>query len=131
MNRFKVKGGVSAPARARAAVGEALDGKLEPRLVHSARLLVTELVTNCVIHGGAAEDSVITVTTYLNRDAVRGEVCSEAPGFEPPREEPDITTPGGLGLHLVDRLAVSWGIKSNHHTCVWFRLEQDREGAAA
>jgi hypothetical protein len=51
---------------------------------------------------------------------VSGEVCGPGATFDWERHEPDLTTPGGLGLVLVDTLSERWGIRRNGETCVWF-----------
>jgi hypothetical protein len=36
---------------------------------------------------------------------------------------PDLTGGGGLGLHIVERLASRWGVRDGARTVVWFELD--------
>jgi anti-sigma regulatory factor (Ser/Thr protein kinase) len=103
-------------------LAESFDARLYPPVIDDLRLLVSELVTNCVLHGGATDARAITVRTAVRDDAIRTEVCHAGPSFAPPVEEPDIYSPGGLGLFLVEQMSAAWGIAEGRETCVWFEL---------
>ena len=120
--QFRIAGGPRAPLSARTKLTESLDPRLESPVVDDLRLLVSELVTNCVLHGGAGESAEITVLTRLRNGALHTEVCHDGPAFVPPEDDPDLGSPGGLGLFLVDQMASSWGIAERCETCVWFEL---------
>ncbi|WP_043271047.1 ATP-binding protein [Streptomyces sp. CT34] len=82
-----------------------------------ATLLVSELVTNALVHadGGAVVTARVT-------DRLRVEVRDFAAGRPEPRAG---TTDGtsGRGLMLVRSLADAWGIRSEGAgKCVWFEL---------
>ena len=83
-------------------------------------LIVSELVTNSVIHGDAESDRDLALRITCEDANVSGEVCGPGAGFEWEQHEPDLATPGGLGLMLVDNLTERWGIRRNGCTCVWF-----------
>lgn len=82
-------------------------------------LLVSEVVTNAVVHGDSRELDVIASVT---ENTVRVEVCDDGDGFVPrPRAlAPDEV--GGWGLFLVEQLASSWGVSFSGRTTVWFEL---------
>ena len=122
MTEFQIVGGPRAPESARAKLSESLEERLQPPVVNDLRLLVSELVTNCVLHGGASDSGEITVRTKVRPDCVRTEVCHDGPLFVPPDEDPDLGTPGGLGLFLVEQMSEAWGIAEGCQTCVWFEL---------
>jgi anti-sigma regulatory factor (Ser/Thr protein kinase) len=122
VTEFQVAGGPRAPLSARAKISAALDARLDEPVVDNMRLLVSELVTNCVLHGGVGVTREITVRASVTDDAVVTEVCHEGPSFVPPAHEPDIESPGGLGLFLVEQMSAAWGIEENARTCVWFKL---------
>lgn len=122
MTEFQITGGPRAPESARAKLSESFDSSLDPPVVDDLRLLVSELVTNCVLHGGAQGDRAITVRTAIGPSAVRTEVCHDGPAFEAPEHEPDLESPGGLGLFLVEQMSAAWGIAEGRETCVWFEL---------
>ena len=119
---FQVYGGATAPSAARELLVETIGTSVEGELVDRARLLVSELVTNAVIHGGAGPDDPITVIASLEEDGVRTEIRHRGPQFTPPVEEPDLDSPGGLGLFLVEQIADEWGIDESDEITVWFRL---------
>jgi anti-sigma regulatory factor (Ser/Thr protein kinase) len=89
-------------------------------------LIVSELVTNSVVHGDTAPEGELALRINSDTDGVRGEVCGPGPTFEWEQHEPNLTTPGGLGLMLVDNLAESWGITRNGDTCVWFECLSEK-----
>jgi anti-sigma regulatory factor (Ser/Thr protein kinase) len=120
--QFRIAGGPHAPLSARTKLAESLEARLDRPVIDDLRLLVSELVTNCVLHGGAGDSAEITVRTRLRDGSLHTEVCHDGPVFVPPEEDPDLGSPGGLGLFLVDQMASSWGIAERCQTCVWFEL---------
>lgn len=122
VNEFRIAGGPQAPLSARECVSETFATQLDKPVVDNMRLLVSELVTNCVLHGGADTAAEITVRAAVHHDRVRTEVCHDSPAFEPPVGKPDLDSPGGLGLFLVEQMSSAWGIHDNSENCVWFEL---------
>jgi anti-sigma regulatory factor (Ser/Thr protein kinase) len=113
-----------APSRARRALRSELESVLEADLLERATLLVSELVTNSVRHGGLRPDQEIEVTVRASAQHLRVEVVEPGQGFEvvaapdPRRDMPA----GGWGLYLVDRLSSAWGVERNGVTKVWFEM---------
>jgi serine/threonine-protein kinase RsbW len=101
------------------AVGPELsdDGQLE-----TLRLLVSELVTNAVRHGG--HDEPVEIHAMWNSE-VRVEVVDHGNGFSPAPRAGELDEPGGLGLFLVGRLADRWGVETDSATRVWFVLRRE------
>lgn len=99
----------------RLVVGDALP----PARLQDALLLVSEAVTNAVVHGsGTAALSVQTAGAV-----VRVEVHDDAPG-RPLRREADTGSPGGRGLLLLDEVADRWGVVEGRvGKTVWFELD--------
>lgn len=87
----------------------------------TAKLLVSELVTNALLHG----EGTITLRAHLDDDRLLVEVMDEGPGFERPVRDADFEMNGGLGLGLVDSESSRWGVDEGV-THVWFEL--DRSG---
>jgi two-component sensor histidine kinase len=109
--------GPAAPAAARRLVGDiSLDENARAKL----ELIVSELVTNSVVHAGEAARAELSVRLRRERERVRGEVCGNGPEFDWAPHDPDLEEPGGLGLMIVDQLSERWGIQTNSHVCVWF-----------
>ena len=113
--------GPEAAAEARRAIGK-LRADLDPPLMETLRLLVTELVTNSVRH--TAADSV-TLRVAVGKAAVLTEVADTGPGFDPACVEQAGDDNTGWGLFLVERLASSWGVKHEGPSKrVWFELRR-------
>ena len=118
--RWVLPSGTIAAFHARRHIDDACRG-LPPDTIDRARLLVTELVSNAVLHAGGA------VLLVVARDGagLRVEVCDESPHLPVVRPDPSIDEHGN-GLMLVDVLAASWGTDPRDDThpgkCVWFTL---------
>ena len=105
------------PAHARALVRKL---KLDESTRNTVELVVSELVTNAVVHGDGGQGAPLLVALQREGACVRGRVCSRGEGFEWDPHEPDLYEPGGLGLQLVDTITSDWGIERNGCSCVWF-----------
>jgi anti-sigma regulatory factor (Ser/Thr protein kinase) len=114
---------VRAPGAARIVVERCLGGRVEPAALESAKLLVSELVTNSVRHsGGSAADSV-TVRVRLTPSRLGLEVEDHGSGLISPKA-PDPETGAGLGLNLVRTLSERWGVErvADGRTRVWAQI---------
>ena len=129
---FSVDGGPPAAATARAELGERLGPKLDPELVEVAQLLLSELVTNCVVHGAATHPGAwIDISSSLFPQAIWIEVSDGGPTF---RYRPRPAAPDGLsgrGLWLVEQLSSHWGISDREPASVWFELARTARGETA
>ena len=123
--RLELGGGVDAGRTARRALAGFLGG-VESPLYEDARLLVTELVTNCVRHAGIGPDDRLELLVSVSRDTLRVEVRDSGPGFEPQPRAPHNASDSGWGLVLVDRLADRWGVVREASTRVWFEIDRPR-----
>jgi anti-sigma regulatory factor (Ser/Thr protein kinase) len=124
----EVPGGLHAGARARRLVHRELAGKLPAEALADVSLLVTELIANGVWHGGAGEGTTLRVSVSGDDAAVRVEVENpdEIAG-DPVQRRPDLDGGGGLGLHIVERVASRWGVRRAPRVAVWFELDRDRQ----
>lgn len=107
-------------AEARAQVLHALTPELDAERLETVRLLISELVTNAVRHGGRGEP--VELHARWN-SCVRVEVVDRGTGFQPTPRSAPLDEPGGFGLFLVGTLADRWGVTTDHCTTVWFELE--------
>jgi anti-sigma regulatory factor (Ser/Thr protein kinase) len=108
-----------APARARRAVREAAGNAVSADDRWRAELIVTELVTNAVLHGPGGPVSLALET---GGSGVRGQVADPGPGIRnPQRRRPGRLGEGGRGLFLVDALSDGWGF-SDDQSRVWFEV---------
>lgn len=114
----KLRQSRTAPRVARAQLAD-FDHGLPSRRLCDAELLLTELVSNAVKYGGDGHIEVI-----LERDCgrFRGEVVDQGNGFTAMLGgHPDVGTPGGWGLRLVQKLSDRWGAHAGS-THVWFEF---------
>ncbi|MDX6198805.1 MAG: hypothetical protein QOJ79_1956 [Actinomycetota bacterium] len=115
-------------AAARRALEQVLGEAEFAGLLDEALLLVTELVTNAVVHAGTE----IELRIETSPDGVHVEVIDRSPGSLPViRPAPAETREGGRGVFLLDAVATEWGTR--HFAggkSVWFRLGPAKERAA-
>ena len=111
---------VSSVRSARTLVLEAL-GDDGDDLLFALELLVSEVVSNALVHASSAP----RIEAQLGPDTVRVAVYDDDPTL-PARRLPDVERPGGRGLHLLDRLATRWGAESvdDGGKVVWFELDR-------
>ena len=120
---LSLPGGSEAPRAARHALAAALDGRVGQRVEGDALIVLSELVTNAIRHGGAQDASdAVAVHAALRDSALRLEVTDPGPGFEPGGHGP--RPDGGYGLHLLDRLATRWGVTGGEPVTVWVELDR-------
>lgn len=118
----------TAPGRARAELRELLRGRLSDSDAAAAVLLVSELVTNAVIHARETEGQPIGLHNTVYADRLRVEVSDGGPGFEIEQLPPRPHATGGHGLLVVDGLASRWGTNrfrdgGRERFSVWFELD--------
>jgi anti-sigma regulatory factor (Ser/Thr protein kinase) len=118
---LRLSGGPEAAARARRALTK-LRADIDPPLMETLRLLVTELVSNSVRHARA---ETVVLKVLVARTVVLTEVSDEGPGFDPAHTGTPGTDDAGWGLFLVERLADRWGVhQGSDATKVWFELRR-------
>lgn len=109
----------AAPALARRTLARWFGEDVDRDQLRTAELLVSELVTNAVMHGRGN----ITLRAHVDEDRLLVEVIDEGGGFERTLRQDDFDSVGGRGLAIVDAEASRWGIHEGT-THVWFELEQ-------
>ncbi|AQW49942.1 SpoIIE family protein phosphatase [Streptomyces violaceusniger] len=159
VSRTTLPGSVRAPGAARTFVRTALTGRsaaeafepvaLDERSIDDAVLLVSELVTNAVLHAGTRVEVVCRLQpgdVTADEGDTMGQPDETPSPTDPPRRpgivvevvdlHPASTVYGGpqtqrrgrgRGLQLIGALAESWGV-TYHRTrkAVWFRLDAER-----
>ncbi|MEA2248227.1 MAG: hypothetical protein QOH46_2756 [Solirubrobacteraceae bacterium] len=101
---------VQAPSAARFLVADFLGSRLPARMVETAQLVISELVSNSLRHNAAPQDQALVVRVAPERGTWRLEV--EDPGrggvLAP---DPDRAAAGRLGMNLVQSLTECWGVE--------------------
>jgi len=120
--RSELRGGRAAPARARALVTDSFAGRLPPDQLDSLRLLVDEVVTNSVVHGGVDDSGTITLAIHATDGSIRVEASDTGHQGSPELRPPDIERGDGFGLFLVSQIATSWGAFHDPQLRVWFEI---------
>jgi anti-sigma regulatory factor (Ser/Thr protein kinase) len=130
---FELAGGPYAVTASRLALA-GLEDRLDPNVLFDIRLLVSELVTNCVKHAAVGPEDSIVLDVDIQDHHVRVSVADEGPGFEPPASpvsEEAAEAGSGWGLFLVDQLSDQWGVERRGGATVWFELQRQREADGA
>jgi Histidine kinase-like ATPase domain len=113
---YRLPRSVEAPAQARHVVTSRLRGQVPPIVLSDTLLVVSELVTNAVMHG----QGEVALETDIEDGRVRGRVVDEGRGFEHEPRDPGLGSCDGRGLLVVDALCESWGSVPDGPTQVWF-----------
>jgi serine/threonine-protein kinase RsbW len=110
----------TAPARVRLALAEIEEVGW---VLGDAILVASELVTNAVTHSGGGPSDLIEVRVSRGTEGVM--ISVRDPGTSgkqaeiPGRADIDM---GGLGLRIVDAIALRWGAERGDGYCVWAEL---------
>ncbi len=107
-----------APGIARHWVSEHFSGELNDPELASAKLLVSELVTNSIVHGRGG----IALSARVDAEYLRVDVKDGGKRFTRGIQAPNLDRAGGWGLQILDAEATHWGIGEGATTHVWFEL---------
>ena len=124
---LSLRGGPAAPSRARNTIRPLVDDAGDG-VVRDVLLLVSELVTNSVVHGGADEATRIGLFVRLDERTVHVEVAN--PRRRVARIEGRSANGGsmpadtGRGLQIVEALADRWTVDEGDETRVSFELQR-------
>jgi anti-sigma regulatory factor (Ser/Thr protein kinase) len=121
--RMSLERDPQAPSLARRAVaGFTEKSEISADELATLTLLVSELVSNAVLHSDAPSASdILLQAKLLDEGAVRVEVIDHGSGFTAAPRDPAQAV-GGFGLYLVDKQATRWGVDREGGTRVWFEL---------
>jgi DNA-binding NarL/FixJ family response regulator len=109
----------TSPRDARRFARDLLSDQME-ELLETVDLLLTEMVTNAIVHAGSAT----TVSIQLLKDRVHVEVLDQSRHTAVPRQS-DEDAETGRGLFLVEALAEAWGTTwVADGKIVWFDVER-------
>ena len=114
---YKIEPQPEGPARARRIIAEELSAVLSPSELDDMKLMVSELVTNGIVHGHQENGVPVMLDLCFNGN-IRCAVLDQGPGrFARTRDD----ARRGWGLRLVEQLSDRWGMQcSPRRTKVWF-----------
>jgi len=94
-----------------------------PPITETALLLVSEVVTNAIVHG--AGPPLLSVDVHPS--VLRVTVTDDGAGTPQVQQPGSSLADGGRGLYLVETLAARWGTNRLVPTgkTVWFELDHD------
>ena len=104
---------------ARSFLAEACCADRHAGVLEDAQLLVSELVTNAVRHGGPP----ITLCVRCDGSSDMQVRVSDGNVHQPQVKHPEATEEGGRGMMLVDLISEHWGVDTDDDgKVVWFQL---------
>ena len=125
--RLLLQPNAQAPGLARRFTSELLQSWQCPQLLETAELLVSELVTNAVLHARTK----IELRVALRRDVIRFDVIDSSGAPVLPRDA-EAKSISGRGLRIVASLALQWGTSPlNGGKSVWFTLPRSSSARTA
>jgi anti-sigma regulatory factor (Ser/Thr protein kinase) len=114
---YKIEPEPEGPAKARRIIAEELASRVPASVLDDVKLMVSELVTNGIVHGSAEAAAPVMLDLLVNGN-VRCRVLDHGQGFAGGRRSEG---PGGWGLQVVEQLSDRWGMQySSQQTEVWF-----------
>jgi len=119
-----LQGGLDAPAAVRHwLLGR--DGWESDQRRDDVALMLCEVVTNAVLHGGVGPDSELRIDLDSDERTMTFRVYDRGSGFLPPLlERPQRGR--GYGLFILDQLSHRWGVRNvPGGACVWFEALVD------
>ena len=119
-----IPGGPAAARQARRAVLERLGEYVGGEVANDLGVVISELVTNSVVHAGVGPGRYLHVTAGVVENRLLIAVGDRGSHTVPRLSDLRDDDPEGLGLRLVDRLAHSWGVARDGtgRTRVWCEL---------
>ena len=116
--RTTLPSAVTTPAAARAVAKDAMEQGCHTLRLDDVALVVSELVTNAVVHG----EGDITLDVVVDDDSVHVEVADREPHL-PDQPHAALDAESGRGLLLVSRVATQWGVRrTSPGKVVWAHL---------
>ncbi|HZO79913.1 MAG TPA: ATP-binding protein [Solirubrobacteraceae bacterium] len=120
---FPIHGSTEAPRIARHAVLSRLEHRVADDTAHDIGLVISELVTNSVLHSELSADDTVLMEITVGDDRLAITVTDPGSDSVPRILPRDPARSHGFGLLLVDDISVSWGVRRNPGaTQVWCEL---------
>jgi anti-sigma regulatory factor (Ser/Thr protein kinase) len=114
---YKIEPQPEGPAQARRIIADELARRVPAPVLDDVKLMVSELVTNGIVHGSTEPDEPVMLDLLVNGN-IRCRVLDHGQGFASGSWNHG---PGGWGLQVVEQLSDRWGMQcSPQQTEVWF-----------
>jgi anti-sigma regulatory factor (Ser/Thr protein kinase) len=114
---YKIEPEPEGPAQARRIIADELASRVPAPVVDDIKLMVSELVTNGIVHGSTEPNAPVMLDLLVNGH-IRCTVLDHGQGFAGSARS---RGRGGWGLQVVEQLSDRWGIEcSPQQTEVWF-----------
>jgi anti-sigma regulatory factor (Ser/Thr protein kinase) len=127
----------SVPVARRRLIADLLAAGIPGPAVGDAALVISELLSNAILHARPMPGAILQVRWMLSRGSVEVAV-SDGGGLTLPHSmRPSVSATGGRGLSIVEHLSRTWGIQSDDlGLTVWavvpaLRRRGDRRGQLA
>lgn len=101
---------------------EPLRSRLPTDKFEDAILLVSELITNSIRHGGLNPRQRVELDVRFVEGVLHVDVADPGLGFSAETERQSLRGGTGWGLFLLDHIATRWGISREPVTTVWFEI---------
>ena len=96
---------------------------LGPQQFKSFELVVSEVISNAVRHGGAPGETIRLAVTPKD-GYICVQVTDSGPGLVPRPGAFESDDEGGFGLFIVEQLTRRWGVtREDNRTRVWFEID--------
>ncbi|MBO0774707.1 MAG: ATP-binding protein [Actinobacteria bacterium] len=103
-----------------------------PAAVGDAALVVSELMSNAIRHARPLPGALVGVTWALDGGSLAITVSDGGSATRPRPASPPLSSLGGRGLGIVERLSCRWGVSTGEaRTTVWAVLPAPRPGRPA
>jgi anti-sigma regulatory factor (Ser/Thr protein kinase) len=104
-----------------------LSARAADAVLNDAPLVVSELVTNSLLHADLPGPATVRVSAQLAEGVLRLEVEDAGTAGTVAQRVPSDDRRGGYGLNIVDALAARWGVVRDGGTLVWAELATAHE----
>jgi len=124
LTQVRLPADTKAPAAARTLLlSFCLGRSLDARMLSDAQLVLSEVVTNAVVHGSRAHNGGgIVVRIRLDAATLRLEVQNAGITGTIAANGSNGNADSGFGLDLVTMLSTTWGVRRQADTCVWVEM---------
>jgi hypothetical protein len=127
VHRVWLSGGLDAAVGGRAAIDLITIEGFHAEEQELLRLMVSEIVANSVIHGGAGgADDLIDLVISVSPGSIRVECSDPRGGFDAPALPHPAGRPSGYGLEIIDELSETWGTRLGRSGSTWFEYARGR-----